>query len=401
MILLNDKYKPLFENKTRYNVVSGGRGSGKSFSVALYLLLLTFEDSRTILFARYTMTSIAISIFPEFKDKIEMLNLESIFDITKSEIINKKTGSKIIFRGIKTGSSIQTANLKSIANVDTLVIDEAEEIPDEETFDKIDLSIRSSKHFNKIIILFNPTTKASWIYERFYEKRSIMGGCNMITDDVTYIHTTYKDVEDKLPDSLLESIRRRMVEDPKWYEHIILGGFLDVAEGVIFDNWEIGDFNEDSDWECGADFGWSNDPNTLVKVSIDQKRKIIWLKEELYKTGLTTDELGNIFRNVAGSKLIIADSAEGRLIEEIKRSGINIKPCVKGAGSVKEGVLLMRGYKIIVDSNSKNMIKELNNYVWAEKGERPIDMYNHLIDAARYIITHRLKKPNVQKYKIR
>lgn len=401
MILLNDKYKPLFENKTRYNVVSGGRGSGKSFSVALYLLLLTFEDSRTILFARYTMTSIAISIFPEFKDKIEMLNLESIFDITKSEIINKKTGSKIIFRGIKTGSSIQTANLKSIANVDTLVIDEAEEIPDEETFDKIDLSIRSSKHFNKIIILFNPTTKASWIYERFYEKRSIMGGCNMITDDVTYIHTTYKDVEDKLPDSLLESIRRRMVEDPKWYEHIILGGFLDVAEGVIFDNWEIGDFNEDSDWECGADFGWSNDPNTLVKVSIDQKRKIIWLKEELYKTGLTTDELGNIFRNVAGSKLIIADSAEGRLIEEIKRSGINIKPCVKGAGSVKEGVLLMRGYKIIVDSNSKNMIKEFNNYVWAEKGEKPIDMYNHLIDAARYIITHRLKKKKIQKYKIR
>ena len=347
------------------------------------------------------MTSIAISIFPEFKDKIEMLNLESIFDITKSEIINKRTGSKIIFRGIKTGSSIQTANLKSIANVDTLVIDEAEEIPDEETFDKIDLSIRSSKHFNKIIILFNPTTKASWIYERFYEKRSIINGCNLITDDVTYIHTTYKDVEDKLPDSLLESIRRRMVEDPDWYEHIILGGFLDVAEGVIFDNWEIGDFNEDSDWECGADFGWSNDPNTLIKVSIDQKRKIIWLKEELYKTGLTTDELGNIFRSIAGGRLIVADSAEGRLIEEIRRSGVNIKPCVKGAGSVKEGVLLMRGYKIIVDKDSKNMIKEMNNYVWAEKGEKPIDMYNHLMDAARYIITHRLKRPNVQKYKIR
>lgn len=401
MILLNDKYKPLFENKTRYNIISGGRGSGKSFSVALYLLLLTFENSRTILFARYTMTSIAISIFPEFKDKIEMLNLESIFDITKSEIINKRTGSKIIFRGIKTGSSIQTANLKSIANVDTLVIDEAEEIPDEDTFDKIDLSIRSSKHFNKIIILFNPTTKASWIYERFFEKRSIKDGCNLITDDITYIHTTYKDVEDKLPDSLLESIRRRMVEDPDWYEHIILGGFLDVAEGIIFNNWEIGDFNEDSDWECGADFGWSNDPNTLIKVSIDSKSKIIWLKEELYKTGLTTDELSNIFRNIAGNRLIIADSAEGRLIEEIRRTGINIKPCVKGAGSVKEGILLMRGYKIIVDKDSKNIIKELNNYVWAEKGERPIDMYNHLIDAARYIITHRLKRPAIQKYKIR
>lgn len=401
MILLNDKYKPLFENKTRYNVVSGGRGSGKSFSVALYLLLLTFEDNRTILFARYTMTSIAISIFPEFKDKIEILKLEDIFDITKSEIINKRTGSKIIFRGIKTGSSIQTANLKSIANVDTLVIDEAEEIPDEETFDKIDLSIRSSRHYNKIIILFNPTTKASWIYERFFEKRGIDGGTNLIKDDVTYIHTTYKDVEDKLPDSLLESIRRRQKEDPDWYRHIILGGFLDVAEGVIFNNWEIGEFNEDSDWEAGADFGWSNDPNTLIKVSIDKKRNIIWLKEELYKTGLTTDELAYIFKSVVGNKLIVADSAEGRLIEEIKRKGVNVRPCVKGAGSVKEGILLMRGFKIIIDPDSKNLIKEFNNYVWAEKGEKPIDMYNHLIDAARYIISHRLKKPQIQKYRIR
>ncbi len=401
MILLNDKYKPLFDNKTRYNVISGGRGSGKSFSVALYLLLLTFEENRTILFSRYTMTSIAISIFPEFRDKIDMLNLRDIFNITKSEIINIQTGSKIIFRGIKTGSSVQTANLKSIANVDTLVIDEAEEIPNEDTFDKIDLSIRSSLHFNKIILLFNPTTKASWIYERFYEKRGIKDGCNFITKDTTYIHTTYLDIEDKLPDTLLETIRRRQKEDPKWYEHTILGGFLDVAEGVIFDNWEIGDFNEDSDWDCGADFGWSNDENTLVKVSIDDKRKIIWLKEELYKTGLRTDELGDIFKYVAGNRLIVADHAEGRLIEEIKRKGINIKPCVKGAGSVKEGLLLMKNYKIIVDGGSKNLIKEMNNYVWAERGEKPVDMYNHLIDAARYIITHRLKKPNIQKYRIR
>jgi len=401
MILINDKYKPLFDKKTRYNVISGGRGSGKSFSVALYLLLLTFEESRTILFSRYTMTSIAISIFPEFRDKIDMLNLGDIFNITKSEIINMQTGSKIIFRGIKTGSSVQTANLKSIANVDTLVIDEAEEIPNEDTFDKIDLSIRSSLHFNKIILLFNPTTKASWIYERFYEKRGIKDGCNLVTKDITYIHTTYLDIEDKLPDTFLEAIRRRQLEDPKWYEHTILGGFLDVAEGVIFDNWEVGDFNEDSDWDMGADFGWSQDPNTLIKVSIDQKRKIIWLKEELYKTGLTTDELGDIFKYVGGNRLIVADSAEGRLIEEIRRKGINIKPCVKGAGSVKEGVLLMRGYKIIVDPESKNLIKELNNYVWAERGERPIDMWNHLIDAARYIITHRLKKPAIQKYKIR
>jgi len=219
MILINDKYKPLFDKKTRYNVISGGRGSGKSFSVALYLLLLTFEESRTILFSRYTMTSIAISIFPEFRDKIDMLNLGDIFNITKSEIINMQTGSKIIFRGIKTGSSVQTANLKSIANVDTLVIDEAEEIPNEDTFDKIDLSIRSSLHFNKIILLFNPTTKASWIYERFYEKRGIKDGCNLVTKDITYIHTTYLDIDEKLLDTLVESRIRGHFEDPKRSEN--------------------------------------------------------------------------------------------------------------------------------------------------------------------------------------
>ena len=122
-----------------------------------------------------------------------------------------------------------------------------------------------------------------------------------------------------MPDSFLEAIRRRQKDEPEWYEHTILGGFLDVAEGVIFNNWEIGDFNEDSDWDLGADFGWSNDPNTLIKVSIDNKRKTIWLKEELYKTGLTTDELSVIFKRVAENRLIVADSAEGRLIEEIKR----------------------------------------------------------------------------------
>jgi phage terminase large subunit len=401
MIILNDKYKTLFDNKTRYNVISGGRGSGKSFSVAFYLLMLTFESNRTILFARYTMSSIAISIFPEFTSKIDNLDLQHLFTITKSEIINRQTGSKIIFRGIKAGSSIQTANLKSIANVDTLVIDEAEEIPDEATFDKIDLSIRSSIHFNKIIILFNPTTKASWIYERFFESKGLSSGTNLVNDDTTYIHTTYLDIEAKLPEDYVRGIKKRIEIEPDWYKHVILGGFLDVAEGVIFNNWEIGDFNEDSDYDFGADWGYSNDPSTLIKVSIDSKMNTIWLKEELYDTKLETPDIIEIFKRVAGNKLIVADSAEGRLIEEVRKGGVNIKPCVKGAGSVKEGILLMRGFKIIVDPSSKNLIKEMNNYVWADKGEKPIDLYNHLIDAARYIITHRLKKPNIQKYKIR
>jgi phage terminase large subunit len=222
-----------------------------------------------------------------------------------------------------------------------------------------------------------------------------------VNDDTTYIHTTYLDIEAKLPEDYVRGIKKRIEIEPDWYKHVILGGFLDVAEGVIFNNWEIGDFNEDSDYDFGADWGYSNDPSTLIKVSIDSKMNTIWLKEELYDTKLETPDIIEIFKRVAGNKLIVADSAEGRLIEEVRKGGVNIKPCVKGAGSVKEGILLMRGFKIIVDPSSKNLIKEMNNYVWADKGEKPIDLYNHLIDAARYIITHRLKKPNIQKYKIR
>lgn len=402
MIKINEKYKPLFAKNTRYYCISGGRGSGKSYSVALYLLLLTFENSRTILFARYTMTSVAISIFPEFIDKIQTLELDDLFEITKSEIINKLTGSKIIFKGIKAGSGQQTANLKSIANIDTLVIDESEEIPDEETFDKIDLSVRSNRHFNKIILMFNPTSKASWLYQRFYESRGIKEGTNLITDDTTYIHTTYEDIEDKLPESFLKQVKRMKLDNPQKYKHIILGGFLDKAEGVIFNNWEIGDFTNELDYGFGMDFGFSTDPTTLTKVAIDNKNKIIYIEELLYKEGLTTTEIYNIICNQVGRNKIIADNAEPRLIEELKRKGLNIEPCVKGAGSVAEGIMLLQDYKLIISPNSTNIIKELNNYVWSDKRSgQAVDMYNHSLDGIRYYVSHRIKKPAIQKYKIR
>lgn len=401
-VILNDKYKKLFTSPTRFYVLTGGRGSSKSFSVAYWCALtLLFERGHTILFTRYTMKSAHISIIPEITSKIELMGHLDKFDITKDSITSKTTGSTILFRGIRTSSGDQSANLKSLQGVTTWILDEAEELMDEETFDKINLSVRQKGKQNRVILLLNPSTKAHWIYNRFFQNKGVEPGSNIIKDDTTYIHTTYLDNKDNLDLSFLKELENTKTNNVAKYNHIIMGGWLDKAEGVIFTNWELGQFNEDSDWEAGADFGWSQDPNTLIKVSIDNKNKIIWLKEELYETGLTTTQLSSIFKEVVGRRLIIADSAEGRLIEEVKRTGVNIKPCVKGAGSVKEGILLMQDYKMIIDPNSTNLIKELNNYIWADKNEKPIDMYNHLLDAARYIISHRLKKPQIQKYRIR
>ena len=153
MIEVNKKYSPISTADSRYFIVTGGRGSGKSFSINLLLVLLTYEAGHTILFTRFTLASAYISIIPEFIDKIETLNIQEDFHITKDEIINKRSGSKIIFKGIKTSSGDQTANLKSLTNVSTWVMDEAEELVDENIFDKIDLSVRNLKNQNRIIMI--------------------------------------------------------------------------------------------------------------------------------------------------------------------------------------------------------------------------------------------------------
>lgn len=395
MIKLNPKYKPLILGKQRYNIISGGRGSGKSFSIASYLLALTLERGNVILFSRWTMSSINISIYPEFLDKIEMLNLTDLYEITRNEIINKETGSKIIFKGMKTGSSIQTANLKSIAGLNIVVIDEAEEIPDEATFDKIDLSARRNDKDNKIILIFNPTSKVHWIYKRFFESVGVNPGVCKSTDDTNYIHTTYIDNKKYLSESLIAQIEKMKSSNIDKYNHIILGAFLDVAEGVIFNNWSIGDFNNDLEFGFGQDFGFSPDPDTLVKVAIDKKNKVIYLDECIYDNKLTTGDLITKVRTYVGKEEIIADNSSNRLIEELKRSGLNVKPCNKGAGSVAEGIKIMLDYSIVVTSNSVNLIREFNNYIWSDKkAGQPKDMYNHGIDAIRYYVTHKLRKEN-------
>ena len=243
MIDVNPKYEPIKTSDARYFIVTGGRGSGKSYSINLLLLLLTFEAGHTILFTRFTLSSAYISIIPEFIDKIETLELQDHFYITKNEIINKLSGSKIIFKGIKTSSGDQTANLKSLTNISTWVMDEAEELTDENIFDKIDLSVRNLKNKNRVILILNPVTKEHWIYNRFFQDKGVQAGSNTTKGNTTYIHTTYLDNEENLSKSYLEQIENIKIRRPNKYKHQMLGGWLEKAEGVIFTNWSIGEFN--------------------------------------------------------------------------------------------------------------------------------------------------------------
>ena len=400
MIEVDPKYNPIQTSDARYYIVTGGRGSGKSYSINLLLLLLTFEAGHTILFTRYTLSSAYISIIPEFIDKIETLNLQDAFYITKDEIRNKLSGSKIIFKGIKTSSGDQTANLKSLTNVSTWVMDEAEELQDENIFDKIDLSVRNLNQKNRVILILNPVTKEHWIYNRFFEDKGVQAGTNTTKGNTTYIHTTYLDNIENLSKSYLEQIENIKKRRPEKYKHQMLGGWLEKAEGVIFsDNWQIGEFKKVGVSVFGQDYGFASDENTLVETNIDTNNKIIYLKECFYLKGLTTSQIAELNLKHAKNHLIVGDSAEPRLLHELKAKGCNVVKAIKGQGSITYGIALLQDYDLVVEENSINLIKELNNYSWLEKKSKtPQDKFNHIIDAIRYAVSYQLQNPNRGNY---
>ena len=401
MIEVKKKYLPIVEELSRYYIVSGGRGSGKSFSVNALLVMLTYEAGHTILFTRYTLTSAYISIIPEFIDKLEQFGSIHDFHITKDEILNKKTGSKIIFRGIKTSSGDQTANLKSLQGITTWVVDEAEELTDENKFDTIDLSVRQQGNQNRVILILNPTTKEHFIYTRFFEDRGVQEGSNITKDNTTYIHTTYMDNIDNLSKSYIDQIAQMRERRPEKYKQQMLGSWLNKAEGVIFDNWTIGEFKRSSVSVWGQDYGFAADPSTLVECNIDTSTKTIYLKECFYLQRLTTSQIAELNLKHSKGGLIIGDSAEPRLLSEIKAKGCNVKPSIKGQGSVTYGISLLQDYDLVVTPDSTNLIKELNNYCWLEKkSNTPVDKWNHIIDAIRYAVGYQLQNPNRGKYTV-
>lgn len=398
MINLSDKYIPLFENDTRFFVVTGGRGSAKSFSTTTFCCTLSRETDHKILYTRQTMSSAHLSIIPEFQEKIELLEMNNHFNINKTDITHIATKSEILFRGLRASNGDQTANLKSLQGITTWVLDEAEELMSEDKFDIIQRSIRSNKRQNRIILILNPATKEHWIYKRFFEQAGVQEGFNGVKGNVTYIHTSYLDNVDNLPKDYLNDFEQLKKRNPTRYNHVVMGGWLDKAEGVVFTNWKYGAFNPDNlQTSCGMDFGFSVDPDTLTEVAIDKAKKIIYLKEHIYQKGIKTHILAPMIKDRVGNKLIIADSAEPRLIEDLRHAGVNIQAVKKG--TIESGIIRMQDFQIIVEPNSTNIGKEFNNYAYADKGSKLyIDDWNHAIDGARYNIMYHLDNPNKGKY---
>lgn len=238
-IEISEKFQPLFELLLgKYPdvdtvIMTGGRYSLKSYTVSIFANTALAYYGWNILYTRYTNSTIIDSIKPEVSDKIELLGLEGILKDTNTHI--EYDGNRISFKGIKPGAKAQTANLKSLSGFNCFINDEAEELPDLKTFKKIFYSIRDTKKRNLSILILNPTTREHWIFEEFFEKKGLSGGDNCIKDNVMYIHTSYLDASfSKMPKNILADYERMKVDSPTDYENIVLGGWIEELDGLIF-----------------------------------------------------------------------------------------------------------------------------------------------------------------------
>lgn len=406
-IKTHEIYYPLYDDKEHFIfLITGGRGSGKSYSASTFIERLTFEYNpekkiaHQILYTRYTMVSAAISVIPEVKEKIEAEGTEEYFKSTRTDIVNRMTGATIMFRGINTSSGNQTAKLKSIHGVTTFVVDEAEEWTSEVDFERIMLSIRQTGLQNRIIIIMNPADSTHWVFRRFIENTHRIEYFDGVPvqisthPNVCHIHTTYLDNIEHLSPEFLKEVLEMKETNPDKYAHIVMGRWADVAEGAVFKRVGIVDeFPKNCKHVArGLDFGYAQDPSAIVRCGIIDKR--LYLDELCYKTGMTS---GDLIRELKEEEdrgddgFVYADSADPRLIDEIALGGIIIYPVKKGGGSILAGISKMQDYEIFITRRSYNFQKERLNYVWSKDKDGnylnvPEDHDNHLWDASRYVI---------------
>lgn len=406
MIKLNPIYYPLFRDKEKFIIlITGGRGSGKSFSASTFIERLTFEMTKEeklvhkILYSRYTMTSAEISVIPEFLEKVDADGVAKYFSKKARDVVNRMTGATVMFRGIKTSSGNQTAKLKSIHGLTTLVVDEAEEWVNEDDFDKIVLSIRQKGIQNRVIVVMNPADSNHFIYRKYikdtHEIKYFDGVPVQVSThpNVLHIHTTYLDNTEHLSEQFIKDVEYMKERNPEKYAHVVMGRWSDVAEGAVFKKWGIIDeFPEYAKQQAiGLDFGYTNDPSAAIRCGIVDNR--LYLDELFYENGMTSKSLVEAL--LPYNLHVIADSADPRLIDEIGLGGVIIYKVSKGCGSILAGIDKMQDLEIHVTKRSYNLQNELRNYVWAKDKDgkyinEPEDHDNHAIDASRYYVLGKL-----------
>ena len=392
-------YDHLFDYDTFTEVHYGGASSGKSHGVFQKIVIKALKDwkkPRKILVLRKVGATVRDSVFADVQATLSYFGILNMCKINMSAFrIELPNGAEFIFKGMDNPEKI-----KSIKGISDVVMEEASEFTLDD-YTQLTLRLRDKAHKQKqIYLMFNPVSKANWVYNAFFVKKP--------KNTVVY-QTTYKD------NRFLDAVTRDNIEElanrnEAYYKIYALGEFA-TLDKLVFPKYTKALLNKDDLRQItsyfGLDYGFINDPSAFMHVKIDDDRKRLYVVEEYVKKGLTNDKIAESITALGYAKeQIRADSAEKKSNQELRNLGISrVIDVKKGAGSVMQGIQYLLQYEWIVDERCVKTIEELENYTWKkdkatnEYINEPVDSYNHCLDAIRYAIQDKITKSKIKTFK--
>lgn len=384
-------YATYWNYKGRYRVVKGGRGSKKSTTTALWIIykMMQYPLANTLVIRRVFNTH-KDSTYTQLKWAANTLGVSHLWKFSKSplEATYIQTGQKILFRGLDDPMSITSITVEH-GHLCWCWFEEAFQIMNEDDFNKIDMSIRGELpkgYFKQITLSFNPWSEKHWLKKRFFDTKD---------DDILAITTNYT-CNEFLGEDDKKIFNKMKINNPRRYNIEGLGNW-GIAEGLVYDNFEELEFNIDEIKKrrnvksaFGLDWGYTNDPTAFIASLIDLDNNEIFIFDEHYQKAMSNKMIADMIKYKGYSKeKIVGDSSEPKSIDDVKRNGIyRLKGARKGKDSILNGIQYIQDFKIYVHPKCENTLIELSNYVWDTKDgnviNKPIDDYNHLMDALRY-----------------
>jgi len=399
--LVGKGYKDFWNFKGRYRVCKGSRGSKKSKTTALFFIysMMKYPEAN-LLVVRKVYRTLKDSCFTDLKWAINILGVQDYWSVKESplEIIYIPTGQKILFRGLDDPLKVTSITVET-GNLCWAWIEEAYEINKEQDFNMLDESIRGTVEeplYKQITLTFNPWNERHWLKKRFFDTEDD----NIMAKTTNYMCNEWLDESDK---KLFEDMKKN---NPRRYQVAGLGNW-GIVEGLVYENWEEKEFdvNEISKRKgvksaFGLDFGYTNDPSAFFCGLIDIANKEIYVFDEIYKNAMKNREIAEeIIRKGYGKEKIVADSQEPKSIDELYDLGLKgIRKSRKGRDSINNGIQYIQDYKIIIHPRCVNFITEISNYMWDKDKfdnpvNKPVDDFNHLMDAMRYALESYSKGP--------
>ena len=381
-IRTNKVYKHLKNSTKKIVVEQGGTRSGKTYNILLWIILYYCNNNtgKTVTIVRKTFPAVRGTVMRDFFYILKTYGLYFEELHSKSTHEYNLNGNRVEFISLDQPTKIRGRKRN------LLFVNEANELTYE---DMQQLLFRTTE---KIVIDYNPSDEYHWIYDKLLTR-----------NDVEFYQTTYLD-NPFLEKSLIEEIERLKDIDENYWRVYGLGE-RGKSRSLVFSFNTVHNIPPSAKLVGrGLDFGFSNDSTALVETYVEGDN--MYARELIYRTGMTNQDIGKEFKRIGLDRRdeIWCDSAEPKSIEELHRMGYNTKKTYKGA--INLGIDMIRRYKLHVTEDSVNMIKELRNYKYIEdkNGQltnKPIDAFNHSLDALRYSVVNKLGKPNYGKYAIR